>query len=154
MVDNGRSEFSKRMTDKEIAIETLNNFLTLLWPGQTGPEKRFRQLAFYNITGTLSQTELEKRTSLALCEFSAAVIAAVAERIKGGGEFPDTEKDLLDMIDTARQDVAQAENQKQKAQIAQKTLLEKRLEKTVEIARKGPAAYREQTARTAAEMGD
>jgi hypothetical protein len=45
MIDNGRSEFFKQVTEKEIAIEKFDAFLGLLWPGQTAVEKRCARCA-------------------------------------------------------------------------------------------------------------
>jgi hypothetical protein len=56
----------------------------------------------------LSRKEFETFTSVRVAKWASNVIAALAERIKGGGEIPANEKDLCAQIDMARQDVAPA----------------------------------------------
>lgn len=154
MVDNGKSEFSRQMTEKEIALEKFDALLRLMWGGETAVEKQLRRLCEFNITGTLSRTEFATLKSVLFVKWSAKVMDALRARVIEEGAVPMTEKDLISQLDSARQDVATAEKYGDEAFRAQQTLMQNKLEGSLAAARKGPLAFREQTARTAAEMGD
>jgi hypothetical protein len=121
------SRWQKEDTIRTIALEKFRALLDLLYGGSTRECKHMRQLIQFEITGTLSDTELEKQVFTKRLQWSAGVMAALAERIKGG-DFPQKDDDMKQLIKMAKEDVAREQSGERNEK---KSLLETQLEESI-----------------------
>lgn len=120
IIPNGDADFFRLQKLRQAALEDWDATMSILWPGQTAPEKRNRAVVGECITGVRSRTKFEAYT-LEQMQSCVGWLMALEHRIKLEG-MPANEKDLLAQVELAKEDYRAN---------PQPTLLELRLKESV-----------------------
>jgi hypothetical protein len=99
--------YVEQQIKRTVALEKWVTTMSMIAPGQTGADKKTRQIAGITISGTKSQTEFE-RQPLTLIERQVAILEALEERMRA--EPPADERALRNLIAMAGKDVENPEH--------------------------------------------
>lgn len=101
---DGQTATKLRMTQVEIALETIQNTLVMLWPGQDQQSKQIKLAAFEVVFNERSWKAIERKP-LEVLQSGLALLRDVETRIKGGAPVasPDDLAALVSEITTPAQ---------------------------------------------------
>lgn len=104
--EDGQSPASTRYSQVEIALETIQNTMILLWPGQDQLSKQLKLAAVEGVFGERSWKAVEKK-SLEVLHNGVLLLRFMEEQLKdrGGLESP---ADLIAFVQTCRDQMAHA----------------------------------------------